>query len=291
MRSRPFCEQRELKPLCTFGIGGAARYYGEAKTLSQAVEIFELCQQWQLPFFVLGKGSNLLFADRGFDGVVIANKISFCEEGAAGLFRVGAGYSFSHLGSLTAKKGWSGLEFAAAIPGSVGGAIYMNAGAQGQETSHCLISLTFLTPEGKLLIWKKEELSFAYRYSSLHHLPGMIIDASFQLTYDPEARARQRQQIEYRLRTQPYGEKSAGSIFKNPLPIAAGALIEASGLKGRRVGGVSISTKHANFIVNDRHGMAKDVLELIQQVQEKVHYDAGALLIPEIQIIPYQKAS
>src|SRR5579872_6108840 len=151
-----FEEGRSLKDLTTFGIGGPAKYFIEATSIDQLSEIISHCYEKNLRYLVLGKGSNILFSDEGYNGVVILNKIHFCEE-EKGIFTVGAGYSFSLLGSQTARKGWAGLEFASGIPGSVGGAVYMNAGANGGETVDALVSVNYANEKGEILCLPKEE--------------------------------------------------------------------------------------------------------------------------------------
>src|ERR1700733_11096978 len=175
-----FQEERPLKDLTTFGIGGPAKYFTEATSVDQMSEIISYCYEKNLRYFVLGKGSNTLFSDEGYNGVVILNKIHFCEE-EKGIFYVGAGYSFSLLGTQTARKGWSGLEFASGIPGSVGGAVYMNAGANGGETTDVLTEDSFVHATWELEVFPKEKLNFSYRFSTFHHLQGAIVAAKFHL--------------------------------------------------------------------------------------------------------------
>lgn len=276
-----------LKDLSTFGIGGPARFFYEASNCQGMQEVLSFCHKEKLPFLIVGKGSNCLFDDRGFDGVVILNKIGFCKmEGMQ--VQVGAGYSFSLLGVQTARKGLSGLEFASGIPASVGGAIYMNAGASLQETSTCLQSVDFVNEKGELEHYEKSELEFGYRTSSFQKKKGAIVGACFILTTLEEARKKQLAIVEYRTQTQPYGDKSAGCVFRNPKVSTAGALIERSGLKGHSIGGAQVSTLHANFIVNTGDATAKDVLALAKHIRETVNQKMGIELEMEIRCIPYQ---
>lgn len=277
-----------LKEICTFGIGGPARFYVEARTIEEMQASLQYCLDENLPFFILGRGSNCLFDDRGFAGLVIHNKIDFKEEHPEGLFHVGGGYNFSLLGSQTARAGWSGLEFASGIPGSVGGAVFMNAGANGKETCETLVSVDFMTPEGDLKILKKEDLHFSYRHSSFQKLSGAIVGATFKLQPSSEARQKQIEIITYRKNTQPYGEKSAGCIFRNPNCGHAGALIDQSGLKGFQIGGAKVSEMHANFIVNTEKAKAADVLELIEHIKKKVKEHSGMDLESEVRFIPFE---
>lgn len=282
-----FESNRLLSSLTTFGIGGPAKYFIEVKQIAEMQETIAFCHQNQLPYFVLGKGSNCLFDDQGFDGVVILNRIDFMQRPTEERFYVGAGYSFSLLGTQTARLGWSGLEFASGIPGSVGGAVYMNAGANGRETCESLESVDFVTPEGSLIHLKRPEIEFKYRYSSFQSLPGAIVAATFDLTPSPEARKKQLEIIQYRKKTQPYGSKSAGCVFRNPDCGHAGALIDQSGLKGISQGGAQVSTLHANFVINTGTATAKDVCALIEVIQKSVKEKTGFELESEVRCIPY----
>jgi UDP-N-acetylmuramate dehydrogenase len=281
-------EGKLLKDLCTFGIGGVARYYVEVRTVDEMSQTLLYCKEKGLSYFILGKGSNSLFDDRGFAGVVIHNKIDFKVEKPAGTFHLGAGYNFSLLGSQTAREGWSGLEFASGIPGSVGGAVFMNAGANGKETCETLVSVDFMNPDGHLKTLKKEDLQFSYRTSTFQTTPGAIIGATFTLVPSAEARQKQIEIITYRKNTQPYGEKSAGCIFRNPVCGHAGALIDKTGLKGARVGDAKVSEMHANFIVNADQAKAIEVLELIEHIKKHVKQQAGVELESEVRYIPYE---
>ena len=277
-----------LKEVSTLGIGGPAQYYVEIRTVEEMQNVLIYCYDQALPFFILGRGSNCLFDDRGFAGVIIHNKIDFKEENPPGIFHVGAGYNFSLLGSQTAREGWSGLEFASGIPGSVGGAVFMNAGANGKETCESLTSVDFLTPDGVFQIMKKENLQFSYRTSSFQSTRGAIVGATFSLTPSKDARQKQIEIITYRKNTQPYSEKSAGCIFRNPSCGHAGALIDKSGLKGARIGGAKVSEIHANFIVNTDNAKAAEVLALIDHIKRRVKDHAEVDLESEVRYIPYE---
>lgn len=282
-------ERVPLNKYATLGIGGPAKYFVEVKAIEEMVEAINYCRNQTIDYLVIGKGSNVLFDDRGFDGLIILNKIDFFEENSPGQFHVGAGYSFSLLGSKTARKGWAGLEFASGIPGSVGGAVFMNAGANGTETVESLKSVDFVNSEGELVCLKKEEIEFKYRYSSFHEWGGAIVGATFSLSPSDEARQKQISIIEYRTKTQPYGEKSAGCIFRNPEAGHAGQLIEKSGLKGEGIGGAQVSGLHANFIVNTEGASASDVLKLIQYIKSQVKEKTDVDLHDEVRVIPYNK--
>jgi UDP-N-acetylmuramate dehydrogenase len=279
-----FETDKRLSQFSTFGIGGPARLFVEVQQVEMLQQVVRYCHQQKLPFFVLGKGSNCLFDDRGFDGVVILNKIAFCQWDGP-IVHVGAGYSFSLLGTQTARKGWAGLEFASGIPGSVGGAIYMNAGANGTETCESLIEVTFVNAEGELEVLKREEIAFSYRTSAFQQRKGAIVSGKFRLSSSDEARKKQLGIIDYRSRTQPYSDKSAGCVFRNPASHSAGALIQQCGLKGKKIGGAEVSTLHANFIVNKSDATSHDVLTLAEEVKRTVKEQTGIELEMEIRYV------
>lgn len=288
MVSLPYQRHKALSELTTFGIGGPASYFFEARSIQEMKDALKFCHAESLPFHILGKGSNSLFDDQGFSGMVILNKIDFCERSESGKIYVGAGYSFSLLGVQTARQGWSGLEFASGIPASVGGAIWMNAGANGSETSQALRLVEFLNEKGELSTFEREALDFAYRSSPFQKLKGAIVAATFQLNPSQEARQKQISIIDYRKKTQPLAEMSAGCIFRNPNCGHAGALIEQSDLKGFKIGGAKVSEVHANFIINAGGATAQDVLSLIALVQAKVKERTQIVLEPEVRFIPYE---
>lgn len=284
----PYKTDVSLGTLTTLGIGGPARYVVEVKTIADMQWALNCCAKERIPFMVLGKGSNTLFLDQGFNGAILLNKIDFVENSTPGVYRVGSGYNFALLGTHTARAGWSGLEFASGIPASVGGAVFMNAGANGIETCQCLQSVEFAAMDGTLQTFWKEDLDFGYRKSPFQTMQGAIVAATFVLQADPEARQRQLDIIKYRTNTQPYHEKSAGCIFRNPHCGHAGALIEQSGLKGASIGGAMVSTMHANFVVNKENAKATDFLALISHIQATVKAQAGVELEPEVRIVPYE---
>lgn len=285
----PFPHVKE-KPLCelsTLGIGGPARFYAEAKSEEDLQQMLAFCHEKALPFFILGKGSNSLFDDRGFNGLVIANKIDTLEQ-KGNEFVAGAGYSFARLGSQTARLGFSGLEFAAGIPATVGGAIFMNAGANGKETCEPLQTTIFINDKGEKKIIKKQELEFGYRTSSFQKMKGAIVSGTFLLEPSSNAKEIQKKIVDYRLKTQPYKDKSAGCAFRNPPGSVAGRLIEECGWKGKGIGGAAVSTRHANFIINKSQATSADILNLVKEVKEKVLKEKGILLEEEIRYVPYE---
>ena|SRR3990167_1563845 len=282
-----FQQNKLLKEVSTFGIGGPAQFFIQVFSVEEMQKVLVYCHKEKIPFFILGKGSNCLFDDQGFEGVVIQNKISYITIKEQSI-DVGSGYSFSLLGAKSAKEGLTGLEFASGIPASVGGAVFMNAGANGGETANCLEEVTFINELGNLLVFMRKDLDFSYRKSPFQQMKGAIVSAKFILEKSLNAREKQLAIIEYRTRTQPYQDLSIGCIFKNPIGNSAGALIEKSGLKGLVIGGAEVSPKHANFIVNRSSATAKDVLELMNQVQYLVEQSTGIQLEMEIRCIPYK---
>lgn len=277
-------KSRLLSDFSTFQIGGPARYFIQVKTVEELQEALQYAHKQSLPVFILGKGSNSLFSDRGFDGLVIHNKIAFCEIDKEEV-SVGAGYSFSLLGVQTARKGLSGLEFASGIPASVGGALFMNAGANGAEICSVVKEVTFIDLLGEKTLLSRDQIQFSYRWSSFHEKPGAIAAVTFVLTPNEMARKQQLEIIEYRTKTQPYGERSCGCVFRNPEGNTAGALIEQCGLKGKRVGGALVSEIHANFIINANGASALDVLKLAQLIKECVKQKTGIELEMELRKI------
>lgn len=284
----PFPHQKNqpLREFTSLGIGGNARFFAKSYTYEQLQEMLSFAHHRALPTFILGKGSNTLFDDRGFDGLVILNRIDYLDQEEA-LFTVGSGYSFARLGGLTSRHGWSGLEFASGIPATVGGAIYMNAGANGKETAERLVEVAYVTEKGELIRFQKEELHFAYRTSSFQKWKGAIVEGVFQLIPSESAKTAQKELLDYRLKTQPYKEKSAGCAFRNPPSVAAGKLIEECGLKGLSIGGAAVSDRHANFIVNSGNATAQDVHDLICKIKETIYQKKGVLLEEELRYIPY----
>lgn len=287
----PVTAERPLSELCTFRIGGPARYYTEVDSIAKMQEVIRFCHNHDVPYIVLGKGSNSLFDDRGFNGLAIGNKIGFCEKPTPDQFHVGAGFSFSRLGTLTARQGWTGLEFASGIPCSVGGAVFMNAGANGAETADHLVTVDYVTESGELQVIEKKDLHFNYRHSSFQQRRGAIVGALFRLRPDQKARESQLAILNTRMKSQPYQDPSAGCAFRNPdpavSPLSAGALIDRAGLKGFTVGGAGVSTLHANFLINCGGATSQDVIQLMQQVRERVRERFQVELEPEIRRIPY----
>lgn len=280
-------QNKPLSSLSTLGIGGPAKLYTEVRQVEEMQAILSYCKLNNLSFLVIGKGSNCLFDDRGFNGCIIHNKIDFLES-LDGRFTAGAGYSFSRLGTQTAKLGYGGLEFAAGIPASVGGAVFMNAGANGTETKDYLHSVDFIDEHGILTNYPKEAITFGYRYSFFQDKKGAIVSATFLLKETEDARTKQIAIINTRQKTQPYSDKSAGCVFRNPDHQPAGKLIDECGLKGYSVGNASVSSLHANFLINQNGATAAEFKELIEQVQTAVKEKTGTTLECEVRMVPHE---
>jgi UDP-N-acetylmuramate dehydrogenase len=249
------------------------------------------------PLFTLGEGTNLLVSDQGIRGVVISLKDSFKEIKRPLFFRkktgkrraaikVGAGVKMSYLAKFAARYSLTGIEHLVGIPGSLGGAIIMNAGAEGTEIGQVLRSVTRVTPDGDIQTLKRKELSFEYRKTIFPDSEGIIIEAELELEEGdrPEIQNAMDQQLSHRAQRQPLTVPNSGSVFKNPEGDTAGRLIESLGLKGLTVGNAGISIKHANFIINKGGATASEVTRLIEHVQKEVTDRTGIELQTEIVI-------
>ncbi|WP_045515377.1 UDP-N-acetylmuramate dehydrogenase [Neobacillus niacini] len=273
----------------TMKIGGPADIFIEPSSLENIQKVMTFIKERQIPWRAIGRGSNLLVSDKGIEGVVIKlgsglDHLSINES----TITVGGGHSLVSLSTLISKKGLSGLEFASGIPGSVGGAVYMNAGAHGSDISKILTKAHILFEDGAIEWLSKDEMEFTYRTSVLQKKrPGIVLEAEFQLIKgDRTAIVSQMQKNkDYRKETQPWNFPCAGSIFRNPLPNYAGKLIEDAGLKGFQIGGAKISDMHGNFIVNAGNATAKDVLDLIQYIKDKILNLYGIKIETEVEII------
>lgn len=288
----PFSQGKLLSDLSTWGIGGPAKFFCEVHDELQLASVIRYCFLQGIRFLVIGKGSNCLFDDRGFDGCIILNRICFLEKGALGVYRVGSGYPYNVLGMECSKDGFTGLEFASGIPGTVGGAVFMNAGADGQETAGVLKSVEIVTTSGNKHILQRAELSYSYRTSPFQNIKGfaVIVAATFELAASLTCRERLRNYLERRKRSQPITERTAGCVFRNPgsSSQSAGSLIDQAGLKGVAVGGAKVSEIHANFLVNVGGSWSADMISLISLVKEQVRLKFDVELEEEIVYVPFR---
>jgi UDP-N-acetylmuramate dehydrogenase len=288
-KSEHIKRQEPLAGHTTFRIGGPADFFLTPEKEEEVTAIVAYCKQQQLPYFFLGNGSNLLVSDDGWRGVIISlkhfRKISAEEE----IMTAGAGALLSALASKAADHALAGLEFAAGIPGTIGGAVMMNAGAYGGEICQVLKSARVLCEDGTIRTYSNEELSFGYRYSSLKESHGIVLSAEFALKKgnQEEIRAKMADYNTRRREKQPLEYPSAGSTFKRPEGYFAGKLIEDAGLKGYRVGGMEVSEKHSGFVINKNHGTAEEARKLISDVQTVVLEKFGVRLEPEIRFLGF----
>jgi UDP-N-acetylmuramate dehydrogenase len=284
-------ENVPLAPFSTLHVGGRARYFVAAPSCTSLCEALSWAEDHALPFFILGGGSNTLFRDEGFPGIVIKMEQRGITVSGTEL-RAHAGVVTRLAVTTSVHRGLTGLERLAGIPGTIGGAVRGNAGSFGSETKDLLTRVEVLhrTPRGwEEEVLPRESLTFGYRDSLFKRDPSYVIcRAAFALTEGDDSQGERLvlEDLARRRQKQPYEFPSVGSVFKNPRSdLPAGKLIEASGCKGLRVGGAVVSTKHANFIVNVGRAGAADVLQLIAEVQKRVHDHAGVMLEEEIVII------
>jgi UDP-N-acetylmuramate dehydrogenase len=277
-----------MSELTTFKIGGPLDLLVEPENVEELQQIINFCRSEQLPWIVLGLGSNLLVRDKGIRGVGIklAGIFTTCEIKGMEV-NVGAGMALADLAKKTACNGLSGLEFACGIPGTVGGAVYMNAGAYDGEMAGVITKVQSIDPDQGVVSCRKKELNMGYRFSQFQKNHQIITSVAMQLeiTWKENAEAKITELTCQRASKQPLEMPSAGSVFRRPSGYFVGPLIEQSGLKGFSIGGAQVSPKHAGFIVNTGGATSHDVLDLIQHVQKIVREKHGVELIPEIKII------
>ena len=290
----PFRENEPLAAHCTFKIGGPAELFVMPQDQQQLCTAVCLCRECGIRYYLLGNGSNILFADEGFCGAVIdvsaedaEGNIAITETPEGEELTVGAGMKLAQLCSLALKRGLTGLEFAYGIPGTVGGAVYMNAGAYGGEMKDVLSAVTYLNAEEKIVQADPAELDLSYRHSIFEQNGGCILRASFRLAKgDPDAiQARMQELMAKRIDKQPLDKPSAGSTFKRPAGAFAAALIDQCGLRGYRHGGAAVSDKHCGFVVNLGGATCADVLALCDEVRAIVKEKTGYDLEKEIRVV------
>ena len=281
-------EHEPLSKHTTIKVGGPADIYVEPKGIDQLMKVMDIIAEEKADWFIIGRGSNLLVRDGGVSGVVInlAKGIDHLDIDGE-LIRAGGGYPLVKLATVISKKGLSGLEFAGGIPGSVGGAVFMNAGAHGSDMSRIVTRARVLFPDGTLTWLSNVEMHFSYRSSVLQKKRGIVIEVEMKMSKGDKEQiiALMKKYKEYRRQTQPWSDPCCGSVFRNPLPDHAGALIEKAGLKGKQIGGAQISKMHGNFIVNKGGATAKDILDLIALVKSEMKRLYGIDLKTEVEII------
>lgn len=272
----------------TFRIGGPADYFLIPESFQQIEKILTICREYELPFFILGNGSNLLVGDSGYRGVIVQvfrnlNQISVEEN----KIRASAGALLSGVAAAARNASLTGFEFAGGIPGTIGGAVVMNAGAYGGEMKDVLSEVTVLTKEGKILTLAAEELEMGYRTSVVKKAGYIVLEAVLNLREgsQEEIASYMKELAQKRISKQPLEYPSAGSTFKRPEGYFAGKLIMDSGLRGYRVGGAQVSEKHCGFVINTGNACARDVKDLMDDVIDKVREKFGVTLEPEVKFL------
>lgn len=283
---------REDEPLATrtsFGIGGPAEFFVESGRIDAIERIVEGCVEREIPYLLLGAGTNLLIADAGVEGLVIrvVNREHVIEGTRV---RAGAGLKMMRLARIVADADLRGFEFAIGVPGTVGGAVYQNAGCWGKEMKDVTVDVRGFVPGKGAQTWTGKDLGFEYRSSALRHgeLHGaLVVEATIQLDRGDgdEVRRTMARLTEERSETQPIRTKNCGSVFKNPHGDSAGRLVQAAGLKGMREGKAVVSTLHGNFIVNEGGARAKDVAGLIAKVRAEVKRRFNVELETEVELV------
>ena len=267
-----------------FGIGGEATAYIEVSTVSELAALAHFHKKWDVPTAVIGRGSNLLVSDTGFKGIGIRLVGELAKlEVDGNVVSVGAGLALPALSKTMSQRGLSGVEFAFGIPGSVGGALIMNAGAWGSSFGDVVTNVTVMDDTGELVNLTQVEANFEYRHSRLDTY-FCVTGATLALEPgDVDTITEQMQTLfKQKIETQPFVEENAGCMFKNPPGDSAGRLIDISGLKGYRIGGAEVSTVHGNFILNLDNATAEDVLKLVAYIQKQVREKTGISLQTEV---------
>ncbi len=278
-----FRENENMARHTTFKIGGNADLFVEADSDDKATSLARFCKQNNIPLTVLGKGSNVLISDDGIRGIVMSiTQSDITVEGNK--IRCGAGASLTALCNTALSFSLSGLEFAYGIPGSVGGAVLMNAGAYGGEIRDVIVSAEYIGKDGEIHTVTAKDMALGYRESIFKKEGYIILSAEFLLRAGnaAEIKAKMQELMGRRRDKQPLEYPSAGSTFKRPEGYFAGALIEKNGLKGYRIGGAEVSVKHAGFVINKENATALDVQSLIKHIQKTVYENDGVMLEPEV---------
>ncbi len=285
----------EFEPLArhtTYRIGGPARYFVVVNDLGSLSRLIGACKADAMPWTVIGRGSNLLVADEGYDGAIIVlgrdfRNLKFDEEAAC--FTVGTGTMLSAVVQEAFRLGYAGMEFAVGTPGTIGGALRMNAGSRDDWIGARVRTVTLLTEEGELTRLSGEDVSWGYRTTSFAPTDTLLECEILVEKGEPfSIHGKMEANLNRRKGTQPLSQPSCGSVFRNPEGESAGALIERVGLKGHAIGGAQVSTKHANFIVNTGEGRAADVRALIELIQAKVNEAYGIELKPEVRFLGFE---
>lgn len=286
-------EQEPLTAHTTFRIGGPALYYLIPEGVEEVRDALQFAREKELPFYVIGRGSNLLFEDEGYHGVVIEigkgmEQVMMKEEPDGTVcVTAQAGIPLSTLAAKLAEAGWQGFEFAGGIPGTLGGGIAMNAGAYGGEIRDCIKNAMVMTRSGETLVLNREQLELGYRTSIIQKEDYIVLEGVFRFSRGEKKSilAAMKELNQRRRDKQPLEFPSAGSTFKRPEGYFAGKLIEDAGLRGYRVGDAQVSEKHCGFVVNRGKASSADVRQLIRDVQDRVREKFQVELEPEVRIV------
>lgn len=283
-------EHEPMKRHTTFRIGGEARYYVMPTTAEALRDTIKTCKTENIPYYILGNGSNLLVSDDGYEGVIIQlfkNMNEITVEGQ--MVTAQAGALLTKVAHEAARESLTGLEFASGIPGTIGGAMVMNAGAYGGEMKDVVERVFVLTPEGELLWIHKEDLELGYRTSVIAKKGYIVLEAVLRLEPGEKSQieARMEELKEARVSKQPLEYPSAGSTFKRPAGYFAGKLIMDAGLRGFQVGGAQVAEKHCGFVINRGDATAQDVLDLVDHVKKEVFQQFGVELEMEIKMLGF----
>lgn len=284
-------ENEPMKKHTTFRIGGSARYFVSPSGEEALKNTVVLCRERKIPFFILGNGSNLLVSDDGYDGVVIYMGEGFSKVETLGrTVTAGGGTLLSAIAREALSQSLTGFEFAAGIPGTLGGAVVMNAGAYDGEIKQVLKFVRVMDKDGSVFELSAEELELSYRHSCIPERGLIVLSAVLELTegLSEEIHSRMEDLAARRRDKQPLEYPSAGSTFKRPEGYFAGKLIQDAGLKGFCVGGAQVSEKHSGFVINRGNATAADICALCKAVQDKVRSDTGVLLETEIKMIGFK---
>ena len=276
----------------TYKVGGPARIYLKVKDVDSLIKTIKYCGKHRVKYLVIGRGSNLLFSDHEYEGLIISLNECFNEIKVNGSTMIAqAGVPMISLSYQAAKIGLSGFEFMGGIPGSIGGGIYMNAGAYKYDLASVVKTVTLLNEKHEVVTFNNEQMDFSYRHSICQDNRKLIVlEVTFELTAKSpdEIKAVLDKRKERRMSSQPWNMPSAGSVFRNPQDKPAWQYIDECGLRGYEIGGAQVSPKHSNFIVNNGYASAKDIYDLIMLVQEKVNEKFGVKLRREVGLINWE---
>jgi len=275
----------------TYRVGGPARLFVKVQDVNGLIEVIKYCRKHRVQLFVIGRGSNLLFSDKSFEGIIISleDMNQYYVNGSE--VTAQSGVTMIKLAYDCAKIGLSGFEFMGGIPGNIGGGIFMNAGAYKSCLSEVVKSVKVLDERLKVVELSKEEMEFSYRHSIIQdHPKWIVLEATFVLENKrvEDINETLDKRKERRMSTQPWNKPSAGSVFRNPDGSSAWKYIDDAGLRGYEIGGAQVSPKHSNFIVNNGYASAKDIYDLIFYVQKTVQNQFGVLLKPEVRFINWE---